>query len=220
MDPSHRKGSPSQPQSHSADHNHQNSSNIDDSPHHRVRFAEEVPELSQKKIHHPVPVRRAAPSAKAEPAATPAVYWDDRETDANFEQYTFYREGTPTPPEDEGHEKVLGHGAPVAEGSAASGGVGGSDRDFNLGPRGNGEAGNWSLGGSTDLSTVTRKRAFWGMVVAGVVVLIGIAVGVGVGLGVGLSKGQGGQPGEEPSRSVEAHEPFSPLLASPSSSGN
>lgn len=169
-----------------------------------MRFAEGIPEPSQKKIHQPAP-RRLRPSAAAAAAATPAVYWDDRDNDANLEQYTFYREGTPTPPEEETHEKALGHGGPpgpVAEGSAASGGVGGSDRDFSLGPLANGEPGNWSLADSSDISPTTKRRVFWAIIGAGILLLIGIAVGVGVGLGVGLSRRQSGEPAEDPSRYV------------------
>ncbi|GAB1311520.1 hypothetical protein MFIFM68171_01730 [Madurella fahalii] len=199
MDPSNSKGSPSQPQPESQPTSHKDKINNTDDNHHRVRFAEGIPEPSQKKIHQPVP-RRVRPSPAA---TTPAVYWDDRENDANLEQYTFYREGTPTPPEDRTHEKALGHGglpAPVAESSAAGEGVAGSDRDFSIGPLGNGESRNWSLAGSSDLAPTTKKRVFWVIVVSGVLLLIGIAVGVGVGLGVGLSRRQSGQPAEDPSR--------------------
>jgi hypothetical protein len=120
------------------------------------------------------------------------VYWDDRD-ETNLDQYTFYREGTPPPSDYEIHEKTLGHGdlnAPVAESSAASGGVGGSER-------------NWSLTDSNDLGPTTKNRAFWIKVAVAVLIVIGIAVGLGAGLGVGLSR-PSAQPAQQPSRSVPA----------------
>jgi hypothetical protein len=143
------------------------------------------------------------------------VYWDnkgggkeaDRESDANLAGYTFYREGTPTPPDYETPEKGRGGrglAAPVAEGSTAGGGTINSDRDLLPGPLEQNEMGNWSLADSNEMSPRTKKRVLWIIIAVGVFVLIGIAVGVGVGLGVGLQNGEGpmAEPAGESSRSV------------------
>jgi hypothetical protein len=207
MDPSPRRGSPSRPHpthNHDGGHSHSNSnaSNVSDLNHHRVRFAEGEPQATYT-VHHQAPSRRAARSAAAA-AAQPPVYWDerdpdrdnDRDSDANLAGYTFYREGTPTPPDYEGPEKRNGHhghgaglGGPIGENSTIGGGTAASDREFNLGPHHHGDNGNWSIADSNDMSTTTRKRMLWVLIAVGIFILVGI--GVGVGLGVGLSKGKG-----------------------------
>ena len=208
MDPSPPRGSPSRP----LPSNHDSNTN-DQNQHHRVRFAEGEPQASYK-IYQPTPKRQRPPAA-ASAAAGPAVYWDnkgggkeaDRESDANRAGYTFYREGTPTPPDYEAPEKGRGGrglAAPVTEGSTAGGGTINSDRDLLPAPLDRSEIGNWSLADSNDMSPRTKKRVLWTIIAVGVFILIGIAVGVGVGLGVGLQKGEGpmAEPAGEPSRSV------------------
>ncbi|KAK4151105.1 hypothetical protein C8A00DRAFT_17445 [Chaetomidium leptoderma] len=217
MDPSPHRGSPPHPPSanqnndssnndqHQHQHQHQNQ--------HRVRFAEGEPQASYK-ISQPTP-KRDNPATGKSSTAQPAVYWDDRDNEANFEAYTFYREGTPTPPEYETPEKRSGHeggglAPPVAESSTIGGGTIGSDRDFGLGSHNNqGHASNWSLADSNDMSRATKKRVLWIIIAVGVLILIG--VGVGVGLGVGLAKGKGpaAEPVEGPSSSLPTQIPGS-----------
>lgn len=208
MDPSPIRGSPSHP----LPSNHDSSNNSDHNQH-RVRFAEGEPQASYQ-IRQPT-ARRERPSRTAPSAAQPALYWDerefDRESDANLAGYTFYREGTPTPPEYESSEKRLGDGAggglaaPVAESSTAAGGTVASDRGFNLGHPDQGEAGNWSLADSNEVSPVTRRRLLWAIIAIGLLILIGIAVGVGVGLGVSKGEGPAAESVQGTSRSVKPH---------------
>ncbi|KAK4135828.1 hypothetical protein BT67DRAFT_355499, partial [Trichocladium antarcticum] len=89
-------------------------------------------------LHQPAP-RYPRPAVSAASAGdAPDVYWDDRESrdpDANLAQYTFYREGTPTPPEHDSRDRGSGHGrlaAPVA-GNPAAGGAGLSAQSSSLG---------------------------------------------------------------------------------------
>ncbi|KAL2024270.1 hypothetical protein VTK56DRAFT_9426 [Thermocarpiscus australiensis] len=216
MDPSQHRGSPRLPHQHAADHG----SSDNDQNHQRVRFAEEAPAPSDE-IHRPTPRREKPPDA--EPSSpTPAVYWDDRDNDANLEEYTFYREGTPTPPEYESQEKGLGHArlaTPIAGSSAT--GVG-SDRAFNLRPFSRDDTGKGSLADSRDMSPATKKRVFWIVIAIGALVLIGIAVGLGVGLGVGRSKESADGPAEVGSSPLPASvlspssKPTRPTSTSPS----
>ncbi|KAK3311048.1 uncharacterized protein B0T15DRAFT_60001 [Chaetomium strumarium] len=192
MDPSLPRGS----QSHLSPRNNDASSN--ELAQHRVRFAEGEPQASHK-IHQPT-ARREGSSGATAPATQPAVFWDDRDNDANVEEgFTFYREGTPTPPEYEGHEKGYGAGgaAPVAEASTVGGGTIGSERGFNLGTPGQREV---SLADSNEMSPTAKKRMLWAIIAVGILML----VGVGVGLGVGLTKGRStasAEPLEGPSTS-------------------
>ncbi len=202
-------------QNHGHGHSNSNSSNTSDLNHHRVRFAEGEPQATYT-VHHQSTSRRTRPAAAA---VQPPVYWDerdpdrdiDRDSDANLAGYTFYREGTPTPPDYEAPEKRNGYhghshgaslGGPIGENSTIGGGTAESDREFNLGPRHPGDAGNWSVADSNDMSPATRKRMLWVLVIVGIIILVG--VGVGVGLGVGLSKGKGtsAKSAEVTSRSV------------------
>lgn len=144
----------------------------------RVRFAEEDPGLEAV---HSQSALRAREKAAVETA--PEVYWaDDRSDGANLSQYTFYREGTPTPPDfEEGHKGELGYGAgagAVAEGSTSRMG------DFPP-PNQHGQGGeDWSSTGSSQMVCGIRKTAFWTII--GLLILFFIALALGVGLGVGL----------------------------------
>jgi hypothetical protein len=211
MDPSPHRGAPSHPLS--DDNDNDSTSNSNDQNHHRVRFAEGEPQASYR-IYQPSsrPSVVTASSAALPSAAPPAVYWDgddDRDSNrASLAGYTFYREGTPPPPEYENPEKRLGYGGPPpvpgAEGSTAGGGTIASDRDFSQGPLNQGGHSNWSVADSTDAFPARARRISWTIIAVGVLILIAVAVGVGVGLGVGLPKGEG--PAVEatgPSRSVE-----------------
>jgi hypothetical protein len=161
-----------------------------------VRFAEGEPQASYK-IRQPT-ARGEASSGATAPSTQPAVYWDDRDNDANPEEgFTFYREGTPTPPEYEGHEKgyEVGLAAPVAEASTVGGGTIGSERGFNLGTQGQREV---SLADSNEMSPTAKKRMLWAIIAVGVLILIGVGVGVGVGLTRGRSAASA-EPVEGPS---------------------
>jgi len=197
MDPSPHRGAPSHPH-----HKHNDSANSSsDQNQHRVRFAEGEPQATYT-IHQPTPRRERAAAAPSASSTQPAVYWDerrpdrdiDRESDANLAGYTFYREGTPTPPDYETPEKRLGHhghggfGGPIAESSTIGGGTIGSERDFNLGHHN--DNGNWSVAGSNGKSPSARKRTLWISIAVGILLLIGIAVGVGVGVSLNMSKGR------------------------------
>ena len=210
MDPAPHRGSPSQPQPTTDNHIH---NNITDQNQHRVRFAEGEPQATYT-VHQPTSRRGTSPAATAS-AAQPSVFWDerggpdrdiDRESDANLAGYTFYREGTPTPPDYESPEKRMGYHAhgPIAENSTIGGGTAGSDRDFNLGPlHHQDDRANWSVADSNEMSPAARKRTRWVLIALGIFVLVGVAVGVG--LGVGLSKGKGAVAAavQTPSRSVK-----------------
>ncbi|KAK4039733.1 hypothetical protein C8A01DRAFT_36268 [Parachaetomium inaequale] len=195
MDPSAHGGSPSHPLPSSHDSNNNN-----DHSQLRVRFAEGEPQASYK-IYQPTP-RRERPPPAASSAAQPAVYWDNkggndreihRESDANLAGYTFYREGTPTPPDHEAPEKRLGHGkglaAPVTDTSTAGGGTIRSDGD-------------WSLADSNDVSPARKKRVLWAIIAA--VVLIVVALGVGLGVGLSQGKAAAADPVQAPSSSLPA----------------
>ncbi|SPQ19187.1 d01851cc-64ce-4463-ba05-69fda98c4928 [Thermothielavioides terrestris] len=192
MDPSPPRGSPSHP--HSSNDDNINDDGEQSQP--RVRFAEGEPQASYR-IYQPTPRReRPATATTGSTDQQPAVYWDDRENDQendpNLQAYTFYREGTPTPPEYESHEKALGPGpglgAPVAESSTLGGGTIGSDGDLNVRARSQGETSHWSLPNSRETSVVGGKRMFRTVIAIGVLVLLCVALGLGVGLGVGLSQ--------------------------------
>ena len=184
MDPLKHRGTPSHPHPRAHKSNNSNETN-----HQRVRFAEEEePEPSSSKLHQPTPTR-PTPSAATSTGVAPDVYWDDRESrdpDANLAQYTFYREGTPTPPEHDSQDRGLGHGglaAPVAESSAGGGGGFGSGADaFNH------SQGGTSLAESKKMAPATKKKMIRALIVVGVLIIVGIAVGVGAGFGVKLSR--------------------------------
>ncbi|AEO54540.1 hypothetical protein MYCTH_2297208 [Thermothelomyces thermophilus ATCC 42464] len=211
MDPSAHRGSPSHPLPRSHDDGN-NDDNLQ-----TVHFA--GPEsLASSRIYQPTARRDRSPAA-ASSAALPSVYWDnkknnrevDGESDANLAGYTFYREPTPTPPEDESPEKSVGHGGPrpaaFTDSSTAGGGTIRSDGEYSQRPLNLGGAAGWSVdAGSNSLviSPAARKKALWGIFAVGALILIGVAVGVGVGLGVGL-KAKGGaaaEPTDTPSSSI------------------
>lgn len=160
--------------------NNNNGAHDSGQDHPRVRFAEGGPQT----IFQPTPRRDRPPTTTTDSTGQPAVYWDDRDNDPNTSGYTFYREGTPTPPEYGSHEKGLGHGrglaGPAGEGSTAGAGAFGSEADINQ----------WNLPPGTQ-----SNRPLWGMerkrlIAIVILVLICVAIGLGVGLGVGLSRGK------------------------------
>ncbi|KAK3336344.1 hypothetical protein B0T19DRAFT_36305 [Cercophora scortea] len=121
----------------------------------------------------------------------------NNDDDANLDQYTFYREGTPPPPEHErDHEKGYGFGRGL-DGSGEAGSSSyashghpheygaGSTRHF---PPSDGAApSDWSKTSSyVGIFGIRRRRVFWAIVAASVLLLFGLALGVG--LGVGLTK--------------------------------
>ncbi|EAQ89483.1 hypothetical protein CHGG_06102 [Chaetomium globosum CBS 148.51] len=204
MDPSTHQGSPSQPPPGSHD------SNDNDHTQHRVRFAEGEPQASYT-IHQPTP-KREQHHAAASVAAPPAVYWDnkkhndsDRESDANLAGYTFYREGTPPPPDYEGPGKRLGRGGPgtIGESSTVGGGTIRSNGDYSIGPLNPLET-NWSQNDGNNPPPTKRRKVLWAIIAAAVLVIVAIAVGLGVGLGVGLPKQKGAHADavEQPTSSI------------------
>ncbi|KAH6854762.1 hypothetical protein B0I37DRAFT_39150 [Chaetomium sp. MPI-CAGE-AT-0009] len=212
MDPSAPKGgSPSHPLP--GDHGTKDS----DHNQHRVRFAQGEPQASYT-IYQPTPSREQSHAA-ASVAAPPAVYWDnkkhdsDRESDANLAGYTFYREGTPPPPDYEGPEKRLGRGggpaAPIGESSTVGGGTIRSDGGHSIGPLNPLDTTNWSLAHGNDPPPAKRKKVLWAIIAAGVLIIIALAVGLGVGLGVGLrkEKGPSADAVEQPSSSIPVSGP-------------
>ncbi|KAK3372314.1 hypothetical protein B0H63DRAFT_291845 [Podospora didyma] len=175
----------------------------------------------------PVPAAAAAPA----PVETvPDVYWaDDRDNDndndndngtigngtldnQNMAQYTFYREGTPTPPEYDLREKPpLGYGrgrdvsSTIASSSAAAGGTH-SSGDFV--PFGHPEhINNWITSSDQESPPRISKKKFWILVGVAVLLVTIIAVGVGVGLGIGMRP-----------RGQQANNPPPQAVSSPSSS--
>ncbi|KAK4096368.1 hypothetical protein N658DRAFT_436256 [Parathielavia hyrcaniae] len=205
MDPSPHRGAPSRPLP------GDNNDSINDLVPPRVRFAEGTPQAVSYKTYQSSsrpdsPSAATASSAALRPGpgprpapSQPAVYWDgddDRDSDISPAGYTFYREGTPPPPEYEALEKHRGYGGAVppatTEGSTAGGGTISSDRAFTPAVLSQGQTSNWSLATSNDgASPITKKRVLWVLIAAGVLIIIGVAVGVGVGLGLGLSRTQG-----------------------------
>ncbi|KAK5656427.1 hypothetical protein OQA88_4808 [Cercophora sp. LCS_1] len=178
-------------------------------PHHqrqgsRVRFAEEEPGLE---VYQPDKKTKGGTAADN----APEVYWaEDDINDANASQYTFYREGTPTPPEYEEHvnEKGGGYGfgasaAGVAAAGAGAGAGAGSGAGFGSAAAtsrgGNfvnlhfdpppGSAGAED-GGSEKPRRSWRKRRW--VVLALVLLFFILPITLGVGLGVGLKNRSAG----------------------------
>lgn len=163
-------------------------------PHHqrqgsRVRFAEEEPGLE---VYPPDKKTKAGPSAADN---APEVYWaDDDINDANASQYTFYREGTPTPPEYEEQEKggygfgasgaglaASGTGAAAAAGAATSS-RGGNYVNIHFDPP-PGSAGAED-GGSDKPRRGWRKRRWVALALLLLFVILPITLGVGLGVGL------------------------------------
>lgn len=159
----------------------------------RVRFAEEQPGLE---VYQPPPPAKATRetispdvSPDVSPNTSPDVYWvDERDNDANLAKYTFYREGTPTPPEYAENEKSAGGAAgrippPVAPGRPPAArhdsGIPGGFPPFD--PAGDSDG---SLAESLDDEPPRRK--FPWLIMLGVALLV-IAIVVGVGVGVGVA---------------------------------
>ncbi|KAK4247715.1 hypothetical protein C7999DRAFT_14303 [Corynascus novoguineensis] len=205
MDPSAPRGSPSRPlpSSHDSNNNNNNNSSSEDHSQQRVRFSATDSRVSSR-FYQPT-LRRDRSPAAASSAALPSVYWDNKknnrdidvESDANLAGYTFYREPTPPPPENEASEKRFGHGgsrlAAFTDSSTAGGGTIRSDGDYSHRPLNTADTANWSAAAEDEsIPPRMRKKVLWATIVAGVLILIGVAVGVGVGLGVGL-KASGGE---------------------------
>jgi len=169
----------------------------------RVRFAEEEPGLE---VYHPPsqPARghnnqhqarfgAATPATTSAADTAPEVYWaDDNDNDPNASKYTFYREGTPTPPEyDEQHEKGAGFafgGGAAGLGAAGAGSQGISDV---FPAHGNdGHSGGSTHGSQPDGDGVSpsKRRKFRWVIIVFVVLCVIIPVAVGTGLGLGLKK--------------------------------
>ncbi|KAH7634682.1 hypothetical protein B0T09DRAFT_10021 [Sordaria sp. MPI-SDFR-AT-0083] len=156
-----------------------------------VRFTEEQP---THHIYQPQP-RRSSPRTSPTHGKAPDVYWadDDREDDRrntiisnnpDDAQYTFFREGTPTPPEyNDGHEKGL-----AAERAAAGGTVAGSYAASRSTVGGSLPPAEESRGcmGKYQQRWGLRRGVLWAILIA--VILLVIVLPLGVGLGVGLSK--------------------------------
>ncbi|KAK3330709.1 hypothetical protein B0H66DRAFT_72746 [Apodospora peruviana] len=197
----------------------------------RVRFAEEEQQPGPEAIVQPTPHLRlrekaSSPAAAVESTA-PEVYWapddDDRTNDdRNLSKYTFYREGTPTPPEyDEGHHRkeALGYGGATGgfdSSGNGSGDMGGGAQSYfpPFNPTGppRGADDEWSTASSDDPGMCgIRKSAFWTII--GVIVLFLIALALGVGLGVGLART--GAPPQ--SASSSSNSSSSPATTDPSS---
>lgn len=150
----------------------------------RVRFAEEEEGGEAAK-------EEAGPRA-------PSVFWaDDRtedrdpDNDANLSHYTFYREGTPTPPEyDEREKSPFGYG--IAVGGPGSEAVEAAQGDDGMFPpqemvREDEDERSRSSGESQDSESGARKRHRWLVILVAALFVI-VPVSVGVGLGVGLNK--------------------------------
>ncbi|KAK3941968.1 hypothetical protein QBC46DRAFT_87249 [Diplogelasinospora grovesii] len=220
MDPPQRQGSSaSQSQSRPRANSH-NTVNK------RLRFAEDelgleevshhpspqpvLPSIERKGAAVPVPIGAAAvPAAVPAETEAPEVYWADDVTDAdaNLEaQYTFYREGTPTPPESASDREKAGEGASHGEGGVAALGQSSVAAEFagfgfgfdppaaegsnwSRGSSGSGSGGGGGGGGSNSNSNSSHgnicglsKRAFWPLVAVLALLVVGLAVGVGVGI--------------------------------------
>jgi len=168
----------------------------------RVRFAEEEPGLEvleAPKGLDGAEKGRASSEARAGAgaASAPEVYWapDGDDNDPDSAKYTFYREGTPTPPEyeDDGGEKAgFGHSrgshgavpvlaaAAIARAATARASLPGNGNASPTYSPGGMEEG--SQGGESQ--STTRKR--WALLIGIAVALIVIPIAIGVGLGVGL----------------------------------
>ncbi|KAK0632937.1 hypothetical protein B0T14DRAFT_48292 [Immersiella caudata] len=168
----------------------------------RVRFAEEEPGLEvfeAPKGLDGAEKGRASSEARAGvgAASAPEVYWapDGDDNDPDNAKYTFYREGTPTPPEyEDGHGEKAGfghsrgsHGAvPVLTAAAIA-----RAATARASLPGNGNASpTYNPGGMEEGSqdgepqSATRKR--WTLLIGIALLLIAIPIAIGVGLGVGL----------------------------------
>ena len=156
-----------------------------------VRFTEEQP---AHHIHQPQP-RRSSPRTSPTHGKAPEVYWadDDREDDrrntiisnsAEDAQYTFFREGTPTPPEyNDEHEKGLAAGRGAAGGTVA--GSYAASRSTVGGSLPPGEESRGCIG-KYQQRWGLRRSVLWAIIIAAI--LLVIVLPLGVGLGVGLSK--------------------------------
>lgn len=171
----------------------------------RVRFAEEEPEPGLE-VYHPQPVRKArgnippvvasTAAASPEPATDkgPDVYWaDDNENDPNASKYTFYREGTPTPPEYEEHVEKGGFGGFAAATSShrpptppiATRGTPGIFPPFDPGRENDGLS---SDGSQYEEIPASKKRKYRWVIILLASLFIIVPIAVGTGVGVGLRK--------------------------------
>lgn len=146
----------------------------------RVRFTQEQPKHHMDRSQ-PKPSSRNSPTR----GKVPEVYWadDDQEDErgnAEDSQYTFFREGSPTPPE---YEKGL-----AAERAAAGGSVTGSyaaSRSTVGGSLPPAEEYRGCLGKYQQRWGI-RRGVLWAIIIA--VMLLVIVLPLSVGLGVGLSR--------------------------------
>ncbi|KAH8883283.1 hypothetical protein GQ53DRAFT_752999 [Thozetella sp. PMI_491] len=121
--------------------------------------------------------KKGEKSSKGAAPPVGGVYWSE-EGDPNESQYTFYREGTPTPPEynDEDRERALQYGRTPGGRGHGRGPSQGTIPSFDPPPL-------HPFGGRV---CGMRKRLFWALVIIFGVILV--AVGIGAGVGVGLAR--------------------------------
>lgn len=163
----------------------------------QVNLTESYPGGDHQRPSAPPPAAaRARDHASRDRAASPEVYWSEaRNQSPSQSQFTFYREGTPTPPEYAGDEEEevggrrdrgsgggrrLGSGAgdpssATAAGAAAAEAAAAYETARSIEPKEPRPPKRKVCGLS--------RRAFWLVVV---LVLLAVAVGVGVGVGIGV----------------------------------
>ena len=175
----------------------------------RVRFAEEEAEPGLEVVDPGKDAEagdKAAGKADARAGTAPEVYWADEDNDPESAKYTFYREGTPTPPEEE-HRDYEKSGFGGGYGGQARGAVSvmaaaalaraataraslplppnremdGGSPPFVLG----GSDGALSMMDGPDPEPGPRRRTRW-IVLTIIALLVAIPIGVGVGLAFGL----------------------------------
>ncbi|KAK4454717.1 hypothetical protein QBC34DRAFT_139557 [Podospora aff. communis PSN243] len=199
----------------------------------RVRFAEEEEEPGLEVLEAPKGLDgaekgRASSAARAGvgAASAPEVYWapDGDDNDPESAKYTFYREGTPTPPEyEDDHVEKAGFGhargshgavpvlaaAAIARAATARASLpdhGHASPTYNSG-------GGMEEGQDGEPQS-TRKR--WALLIGIALVLIAIPIAIGVGLGVGLrNQALGG--GSSSGAAAGASSSASPTGTSPNS---
>ncbi|KAK0656221.1 hypothetical protein B0T16DRAFT_31520 [Cercophora newfieldiana] len=194
----------------------------------RVRFAEEEAEPGLEVVEPTKGLddgekRRAGGGAGAGSTA-PEVYWAD-DNDPDGAKYTFYREGTPTPPEYEDdhvpEKAAYGHGrgshgampilaaaamARAATARASLPGNGGASPTFESG-------GSGGAAESQDGDPASRRKYRLTVLIIALL-LIALPISIGVGLGVGLKNRALGSSGAAAGAAASSSSP-SPTGANP-----
>lgn len=159
----------------------------------RVRFAEEEEEPGLEVFEPAKDGEKAAlreTGAEASAGTAPEVYWAD-DNDPEAAKYTFYREGTPTPPEyedDHTHEKATldhgrgSHGAVPIFAAAAAARAATARASLPTPPL---DSTRGSVAESQDEEPSSRRKYRWGVLVV-ILLLIAIPIAIGVGVAVGL----------------------------------